>query len=104
MDEMKIKTQILFLPQMTRWKRNALCLQADEFSDICVKIYGVFVNVHYQMDGIWIDIGDQTIEDESLCKELSGYLGLKVESVHIDDDENVHVWIIYEGEKNGQNL
>jgi hypothetical protein len=56
------------------------------------------------MDGIWIDIGDQTIEDESLCKELSGYLGLKVESVHIDDDENVHVWIIYEGEKNGQNL
>ena len=104
MDEMRDKMQSLFLPQMSRWKKNALCLPADEFSAICVKIYGVFVNVHYQMDGLWIDIGDQTIEDESLCKELSNYLRRKVLSVHIDDDENVHVWIIYEGEKNGQNL
>lgn len=86
------------LPQIKRWKKQALCLSADEFDDICVKLYGNEVVTHYAMDGIWIEISDvDTISDADarLAEDLSEYLGLNVTSVHIDDKDNVGVWIVY---------
>ena len=87
------------LPQIKRWKKNCLCMTADEFDDICAKLYGDNVVTHYDMDGLWIETNeDKTVSDVDvqLIEDLTKYLGLKVTSVHIDDCDNVSVWIVYE--------
>lgn len=87
------------LPQIKRWKKNCLCMSADEFDDICVKLYGADVLTHYDMDGLWVETKeDETVSDVDphLIEDLTEYLGLNVTSVHIDDCDNVGVWIAYE--------
>lgn len=86
-------------PQMARWKKKVLYLTADEFDDICVKLYGPSVATHYDMDGLWIEAGEESNvfdHDPPLNEDLSKYFGLKVTSVHIDDCDYVGVWIVYE--------
>ena len=82
-------------PQMARWKRSCLCLTADEFNDICAKIYGADTIVHYAMDGIWLEGVEDEDVDASLNEELSKFFDMNITSVHIDDCDNTNVWIDY---------
>lgn len=87
---------------LPRWKKQCLCLTADEFTEICTELYGPGTRVHYDMDGLWIDREDNTesgfgpdVSDDDLNRDLSKYFSIEVTSVHIDDADYVCAWIVY---------
>ena len=83
------------LRQPSPKKKNSLNLTADEFNDICAKIYGADTIVHYAMDGIWLEGVEDEDVDASLNEELSKFFDMNITSVHIDDCDNTNVWIDY---------
>lgn len=67
----------------------AFILPADEFETLCVKAYGDSVPaLFYCLEGVVMT------EEDELCKKLSAYLDVDVQSVHMDGSENI--WIQYQ--------
>ena len=78
--------------------RQCLFLKHTKFSQLISELTDGTVLCRFPIDGIeYESIGTKNYEDNDINYLLSEYFGIKVKSVHIDDNElDIGVWIHYE--------
>ena len=77
--------------------KKCIFLSDNEFETIMQKSFGDDVRVEFSSDGIWVDSDsrDTIISTDEINDRLSNYYGVTVTSVHIDDYDEVGVWVCY---------
>lgn len=78
--------------------KKALCLSESRFNNVLERVSGGKIRAEYCLDGIIFNTtNDETIEDVDaiVLKKLSEYFGVTVTSVHMDDYDDIGVWVIY---------
>lgn len=80
--------------------KKCIFLTAEEFENVLKEVYpDNEVNVNYDMDGITVDIDDESSDpsdDLELLEKLANYYDVAdVTSVHMDDCDYIGVWIAY---------
>lgn len=78
--------------------KKSIFLLSDEFERILHHLFND-IEVTYSLDGMSIDIGNDSIDTDVLHDRLARYFDVeKVTSVHIDDCDMVGVWITFTGD------
>lgn len=55
------------------------------------------VKIDCDYEGIYFECGEDSLYTEEVFAGMSKYYGVKITSIHIDDCEDVGVWICYAG-------
>ena len=70
---------------------TAICLNADEFERIILKTEPN-AEFDYSLDGLWVGTNDGELDFEDILAE---YFGRRVSSVHLDDCDDIGVWVVF---------
>jgi hypothetical protein len=78
-------------------KKSAI-LTSEEFEYAVSEAMGVETYVHFDMDGIWYECYDKTIDniDDVVKQKLSEYFEINITSIHIDDCDLAGVWLTFD--------
>ena len=78
--------------------KKCIFLTTDEFESIIKSLFG-FADITYEMDGMTIYGHDDVINTDLLHDRLAKYFDVeKITSIHIDDCDEIGVWIVYKGD------
>lgn len=78
--------------------RTSIVTDLDGYEHILSDAFGRPVSVELVYDGLEITdmVKSREVETDEIMKVLEGYFGVKeITSIHIDDEENVGVWITF---------
>ena len=79
--------------------KKCIFMETEEFDKIIKKLFGDKVEVELSLDGMWIgENGDDCIETpfEEVAEKLASYFEVdKITSIHMDDCDEIGVWICY---------
>ena len=86
--------------------KKCIILSSKEFEGILDELFDCAVTAEYSLDGLTLYTDDDCIDIEELCNKLAEYFDVdRVTSVHIDDCDDIGVWICYQdGESELVNL
>lgn len=78
--------------------RSCIVLEPEEYDYILTQIYpDAEISTEYTLEGISVDIDGSDPDTDDLHGRLAKHFDVeKVTSVHMDDCENIGVWIVYE--------
>ena len=77
-------------------EKKCIFLTSDDFEYALDEALGTDINVEYELDGITISDEDDCIDTDKVREALAKYFEVReVTSFHIDDCEEVGVWIVY---------
>lgn len=78
--------------------RSCIVLESEEYDYVLSRIYpDSEVSTEYTLEGISIEIDGELPDTDDLHERLAKYYDVeKVTSVHMDDCDNIGVWIVYE--------
>ena len=80
-------------------KRNCLYFSAKEFAELMEKWFNA--NVDFSLDGIWIGTDADEVPMEEIYEKIEeAFDVVKVTSIHMDDSDDIGVWVVYEETKN----
>lgn len=75
--------------------KTSIVIPSDAYSRIVDELFPGF-KVYFDLDGLYYSDGRDDLEYEVLYAKLAEYFGVKkVTSVHIDDCDDIGVWITY---------
>lgn len=80
--------------------KKCIFLNQCDFQQILCEVFDTNVYIHYSLEGCWYEAdNDLDISDNDICVELSKYFDVNVTSVHIDDCEDIGIWVVYKEEE-----
>lgn len=82
--------------------KTCIFMNSDQYTKLLTKLFGEHITVSFDSDGIWTgyDYDDpteaDTYEEPDVEAKLAEYFGVsKIEDIHMDDYNDVGVWISY---------
>ena len=80
--------------------KTCIFMETEQYTNILEEIFGPKIRVDFSMDGIWVgydyDEYNETTEEPDVEAKLAEYFGVsEVTSIHVDDCDEIGVWICY---------
>lgn len=76
--------------------KKCIFMETYEFDEIIRQVFGVEYVVEFSLDGMSIGNDEFSLDNETINKELSKYFDCNITSIHMDDCDEIGVWICYE--------
>lgn len=92
------------MKNVQEWQlKKCIFMSSDEYDKIVKLLFGSHIEVEFSCDGMWVgnpnaDVLDEVCEIslDELFEKLAEYFDVKqVTSVHMDDCDEIGVWICY---------
>ena len=75
--------------------KKCIFMETEEFDKIIKSIFGENYEAEFSLDGIDVSSEFDGLTNEELNEGLSSYFDVTVTSVHIDDCDEIGVWVCY---------
>ncbi len=75
--------------------KKCILMETEEFDRIVKSVFGNEYDAEFSMEGIIVNKEFESLSDDELNEGLSKYFDTAVTSVHVDDCDNIGVWIVY---------
>ena len=75
--------------------KKCIFMETEEFDGIIKMIFGEEFEADFGLDGISVGSSTKGLSEKEINEGLSGYFDTIVTSVHIDDFDDIGVWICY---------
>ena len=82
--------------------KKCIFLTIDEFREVVTKFFGDDTTVEAGWDGIYLEANEDALCTSEVLAGLAKHFGVnEVTSYHIDDFEEIGVWIVYKEAEDG---
>jgi hypothetical protein len=75
--------------------KKCIFMETEEFDNIIKSIFGENYEAEFSLEGIDVSSEFDGLTNEELNEGLSSYFDVTVTSVHIDDCDEIGVWVCY---------